>query len=235
MQAHTNYKVLVDLPIFTPITGNEKIIFSRKENNSIFLKIKIMFKKIFMQKKMQEAAAMRIKNIFDANAKNDNRYSDMAAKINVKQGIDESTVIDAFEDVINQTRLNKILQASNTLKEIPRNLPVEVEELITQQINNPSSNKLKQDMIYFAKQKIFMLMPINDMEKYLKKFEDNFPDNLNELKLNDFQKLGTIFTQCLKLSPNNEDAYVNDFRKHINDRLAIVQSYLDKLTPTLES
>jgi hypothetical protein len=235
MQAHTNYKVLVDLPIFTPITGNEKIIFSRKENNSIFLKIKIMFKKIFMQKKMQEAAAMRIKNIFDANAKNDNRYSDMAAKINVKQGIDESTVIDAFEDVINQTRLNKILQASNTLKEIPRNLPVEVEELITQQINNPSSNKLKQDMIYFAKQKIFMLMSTNDIEKYLKKFEDNFPDNLNELKLNDFQKLGTIFTQCLKLSPNNEDAYVNDFRKHINDRLAIVQSYLDKLTPTLES
>ena len=235
MQAHTNYKVLVDLPIFTPITGNEKIIFSRKENNSIFLKIKIMFKKIFMQKKMQEAAAMRIKNIFDANAKNDNRYSDMAAKINVKQGIDESTVIDAFEDVINQTRLNKILQASNTLKEIPRNLPVEVEELITQQIKNPSSNKLKQDMIYFAKQKIFMLMPTNDIEKYLKKFEDNFPDNLNELKLNDFQKLGTIFTQCLKLSPNNEDAYVNDFRKHINDRLAIVQSYLDKLTPTLES
>lgn len=235
MQAHTNYKVLVDLPIFTPITGNEKIIFSRKENNSIFLKIKIMFKKIFMQKKMQEAAAMRIKNIFDANAKNDNRYSDMAAKINVKQGVDESTVIDAFEDVINQTRLNKILQASNTLKEIPRNLPVEVEELITQQINNPSSNKLKQDMIYFAKQKIFMLMSTNDIEKYLKKFEDNFPDNLNELKLNDFQKLGTIFTQCLKLSPNNEDAYVNDFRKHINDRLAIVQSYLDKLTPTLES
>lgn len=194
-----------------------------------------MFKKIFMQKKMQEAAAMRIKNIFDANAKNDNRYSDMAAKINVKQGVDESTVIDAFEDVINQTRLNKILQASNTLKEIPRNLPVEVEELITQQINNPSSNKLKQDMIYFAKQKIFMLMPINDIEKYLKKFEDNFPDNLNELKLNDYQKLGTIFTQCLKLSPNNEDAYVNDFRKHINDRLAIVQSYLEKLTPTLES
>ena len=184
---------------------------------------------------MQEAAAMRIKNIFDANAKNDNRYSDMAAKINVKQGIDESTVIDAFEDVINQTRLNKILQASNTLKEIPRNLPIEVEELITQQINNPSSIKLKQDMIYFAKQKIFMLMPTNDIEKYLKKFEDNFPDNLNELKLNDFQKLGTIFTQCLKLSPNNEDAYVNDFRKHINDRLAIVQSYLDKLTPTLES
>jgi len=41
MQAHSNYKVLVDLPIFTPITGNEKIIFSRKENNSIFLKIKI--------------------------------------------------------------------------------------------------------------------------------------------------------------------------------------------------
>ena len=79
-----------------------------------------------------------------------------------------------------------------------------------------------------------MLMPTNDIEKHLKKFEDNFPDNLNELKLNDFQKLGTIFTQCLKLSPNNEDAYVNDFRKHINDRLAIVQSYLGKLTPTLE-
>ncbi len=235
MQAHTNYKVLVDLPIFTPITGNEKIIFSRKEKNSIFFKIKIMFKKIFMQKEMQEAAAMRIKNIFDAHANNDNRYSAMAAKINVKQGIDESTVIDAFEDVINQTRLNKILQASNAQNEIPKNLPIEVEELITQQINNPSSNKLKQDMIYFAKQKIFMLMPTNDIEKHLKKFEDNFPDNLNELKLNDFQKLGTIFTQCLKLSPNNEDAYVNDFRKHINDRLAIVQSYLEKLTPTLES
>jgi hypothetical protein len=235
MQAHTNYKVLVDLPLFTPITGNEKIIFSRKEKNSIFLKIKIMFKKIFMQKEMQEAAAMRIKNIFDAHANNDNRYSAMAAKINVQQGIDESTVIDAFEDVINQTRLNKILQASNAQNEIPKNLPIEVEELITQQINNPSSNKLKQDMIYFAKQKIFMLMPTNDIEKHLKKFEDNFPDNLNELKLNDFQKLGTIFTQCLKLSPNNEDAYVNDFRKHINDRLAIVQSYLDKLTPTLES
>lgn len=235
MQAHTNYKVLVDLPLFTPITGNEKIIFSRKEKNSIFLNIKIMFKKIFMQKEMQEAAAMRIKNIFDAHANNDNRYSAMAAKINVQQGIDESTVIDAFEDVINQTRLNKILQASNAQNEIPKNLPIEVEELITQQINNPSSNKLKQDMIYFAKQKIFMLMPTNDIEKHLKKFEDNFPDNLNELKLNDFQKLGTIFTQCLKLSPNNEDAYVNDFRKHINDRLAIVQSYLDKLTPTLES
>ena len=235
MQAHTNYKVLVDLPLFTPITGNEIIIFSRKEKNSIFLKIKIMFKKIFMQKEMQEAAAMRIKNIFDAHANNDNRYSAMAAKINVQQGIDESTVIDAFEDVINQTRLNKILQASNAQNEIPKNLPIEVEELITQQINNPSSNKLKQDMIYFAKQKIFMLMPTNDIEKHLKKFEDNFPDNLNELKLNDFQKLGTIFTQCLKLSPNNEDAYVNDFRKHINDRLAIVQSYLDKLTPTLES
>ncbi len=235
MQAHTNYKVLVDLPLFTPITGNEKIIFSRKEKNSIFFKIKIMFKKIFMQKEMQEAAAMRIKNIFDAHANNDNRYSAMAAKINVQQGIDESTVIDAFEDVINQTRLNKILQASNAQNEIPKNLPIEVEELITQQINNPSSNKLKQDMIYFAKQKIFMLMPTNDIEKHLKKFEDNFPDNLNELKLNDFQKLGTIFTQCLKLSPNNEDAYVNDFRKHINDRLAIVQSYLEKLTPTLES
>jgi hypothetical protein len=78
-------------------------------------------------------------------------------------------------------------------------------------------------------------MPINDIEKYLKKFEDNFPDNLSELKLNDFQKLGTIFTQCLKLSPNNEDTYVNNFRKHINDRLEIVQSYLDKLTLTLES
>ena len=182
MQAHTNYKVLVDLPLFTPITGNEKIIFSRKEKNSIFLKIKIMFKKIFMQKEMQEAAAMRIKNIFDAHAKSDNRYSDMAAKINVKQGIDESTVIDAFEDVINQTRLNKILQASNALKEIPRNLPIEVEELITQQINNPSSNKIKQDMIYFAKQKIFMLMPTNDIEKYLKKFEDKFPNSIIKFK-----------------------------------------------------
>ena len=235
MQAHSNYKVLVDLPIFTPITGNEKIIFSRKENNSIFLKIKIMFKKIFMQKEMQEAAAMRIKNIFDANAKSNNRYSVMAAKINVKQGINESTVIDAFEDVINQARLNKILQASNAFKEIPKNLPIEIEELITQQINNPSSNKLKQDLIYFAKKKISMIMPTNDIEKYLKKFDDNFPDNLNKLKLNDFQKLGTIFTQCLKLSPNNEDTYVNDFRKHINDRLEIVQSYLDKLTPTLES
>jgi hypothetical protein len=235
MQAHTNYKVLVDLPIFTPITGNEKIIFSRKENNSFFLKIKIMFKKIFMQKEMQEAAAMRIKTIFDANAKSDNRYSVMASKINVKQGIDESTVIDAFEDVINQTRLNKILQARNAFKEIPKNLPTEIQELINHQINNPSSNKLKQDLIYFAKQKIFMLMRTNDIEEYLKKFEDNFPNNLNKLNLTDFQNLSTIFTQCLRLSPNNEDTYVNEFRKHINDRLEIVQSYLDKLMPTLES
>ncbi len=80
-----------------------------------------------------------------------------------------------------------------------------------------------------------MLMTAKDIEKYLKKFEDNFPSNVNKLDLTDFQKLGTIFTQCLKLLPNNEDAYVNDFRKHINDRLEIVQSYLDKLTPSLES
>lgn len=235
MQAHSNYKVLVDLPIFTPITGNEKIIFSRNENNSFFLKIKIMFKKIFMQKEMQEAAAMRIKNIFDANAKSDNRYSVMAAKINVKQGIDESTVIDAFEDVINQTRLNKILQARNAFKEIPKNLPIEVEELITQQINNPSSNKLKQDLIDFAKKKISMVMNTDFIEEYLKNFDAHFPNNLNKLNLTDFQKLDTIFTLSLKLLPNNEDTYVNEFRKHISDRLEIVQSYLDKLTPTLES
>jgi len=235
MQANTNYKVLVDLPIFTPITGNEKIIFSRKENNSIFLKIKIMFKKNFMQKKMQEAAAMRIKNIFDAHGKNDIKYSDMAAKINVKQGIDESTVINAFEAIINQTRLNKILQASNPTKVIPANLPTKIQELINHQINNPGSNKLKQDLIDFAKKKISMVVRTNDIEEYLEKFEANFPDNLSKLNLTDFQKFGTIFTQCLKLLPNNEDAYVNDFRKHINDRLEIVQSYLDKLTPSLES
>ena len=235
MQTHTNYKVLVDLPIFTPITGNEKIIFSRKENNSIFLKIKIMFKKIFMQKEMQEAAAMRIKNIFDANAKSDIRYSDMAAKINVTQGIDESTVIDAFEDVINQARLNKILQASNALKEIPKNLPIEVEELITQQINNPSSNKLKQDLIDFAKQKISMLMNAKDIEKYLKKIEDHFPDNLNELNLTDFQKLDTLLTQSLKLLPNNDDPYVNEFRKYIKTRLEIIQPYRKNLEQSLQS
>ena len=231
MTTITGNKVLVDLPIFTRITGNEKIIFSKNEPTSLLFKIK----KFFMQKRMQEVAAVRIKNLFDTYARTDIRYKNLVAGIDVTQGVDESKIIDTFEDIINKNRLNKLSYTNKFITKIPDSLPNEIEELITHEINNPNPSKLRQDLIDFSKQKISMLIPAQEIEIYLTKFENKFPNNLSELKLKDFQKINTIFFQVLKLLPKSDDPYINELRKHINDRLEIVRLYCEKLEQSLQS
>ena len=61
MPAISSNKVLAYIPfIGTPSTKN-KLIFSRGGKTTFLFEVK----KFFMRERMQEAAAMRIKNIFD--------------------------------------------------------------------------------------------------------------------------------------------------------------------------
>jgi hypothetical protein len=91
----TSNKVLVDIPFITPITGKEKIIFSSNGKTSLWFD----FKKIFWQKRMEEAAAMRIKNIFDEYSKIDINFNNTIQNIKAKDGIDETLVIDTFAEI----------------------------------------------------------------------------------------------------------------------------------------
>ena len=95
MPAITTHKVLVDIPFITPITGKEKIIFSSNGKTSLWFD----FKKIFWQKRMEEAAAMRIKNIFDEYSKIDINFNNTIQNIKAKDGIDETLVIDTFAEI----------------------------------------------------------------------------------------------------------------------------------------
>ncbi len=97
----TSNKVLVDLAFILPVTGKEKIIFSRSGKTSLWFD----FKKIFWGKRMEEEAAKRIKDLITKNSDIDSTFKTKVQNISSKNGIDESLVIEAYTDIARKKRL----------------------------------------------------------------------------------------------------------------------------------
>ena len=138
----TSNKVLVDLAFILPVTGKEKIIFSRSGKTSLWFD----FKKIFWGKRMEEEAAKRIKNIFNNYSEIDRTFINPFQSIKDEEGIDENAVIEAFAD----------LEKRKKLKLPTQDLPAELENaktIIDEKLKNSDSVALNKDILLLAQNK----------------------------------------------------------------------------------
>jgi hypothetical protein len=220
MQANTNYKVLVDLPLFFPSTGEEKIIFSRNGKTSKWFD----FKKNFIEGRMQKAAATRIKTLIDNNTYLDSSLKNkILNNINSEEGIDDTLVINVFEDIVRRKKLNL------TTQDLPAALDG-VKALIDEKIIDSSSSTIQQDILLLAKNNCsphFSETTIKDSLSYLNSLGNN---DLHTVELDDCSKILSIFNHLKeKISQHSDDAYLKKILEHIDKTIKLLSPQQERL------
>jgi hypothetical protein len=220
MQANTNYKVLVDLPLFFPPTGEEKIIFSRNGKTSKWFD----FKKNFIEGRMQKAAATRIKTLIDNNTYLDNSLKNkILNNINSEEGIDDTLVINVFEDIVRRKKLNL------TTQDLPAALDG-VKALIDEKIIDSSSSTIQQDILLLAKNNCsppFSETTIKNSLSYLNSLGNN---DLHTADLDDCSKILSIFNHLKeKIPQHSDDAYLKKILEHIDKIIKLLSPQQERL------
>ena len=220
MQANTNYKVLVDLPLFFPTTGEEKIIFSRNGKTSKWFD----FKKNFIEGRMQKAAATRIKTLIDNNTYLDSSLKNkILNNINSEEGIDDTLVINVFEDIVRRKKLNLTTQG------LPAALDG-VKALIDEKIIDSSSSTIQQDILLLAKNNCsppFSETTIKNSLSYLNSLGNN---DLHTVDLDDCSKILSIFNHLKeKISQHSDDAYLKKILEHIDKTIKLLSPQQERL------
>jgi hypothetical protein len=220
MQANTNYKVLVDLPLFFPTTGEEKIIFSRNGKTSKWFD----FKKNFIEGRMQKAAATRIKTLIDNNTYLDSSLKNkILNNINSEEGIDDTLVINVFEDIVRRKKLNL------TTQDLPAALDG-VKALIDEKIIDSSSSTIQQDILLLAKNNCsppFSETTIKNSLSYLNSLGNN---DLHTVDLDDCSKILSIFNHLTeKISQHSDDAYLKKILEHIDKTIKLLSPQQERL------
>jgi|GEM_PF-4525983 len=219
MKTNSNYKVLADIPFITPITGKEKIIFSSNGKTSLWFD----FKKIFWQKRMEEAAAMRIKNIFDEYSKNDMNFNNTIQNIKAKDGIDENAVIDAFADLEKRRKL-----ALST-----KVLPAELENaktMIDEKLKNSDSVALNKDILLLAQNKFTVQLSSKTISKSLSYLDKIDKNDLNGIKYGDCSNILSILNPLKeKILVNPNDTYIKKVSDKIDRHIELLTTHFEKL------
>ncbi len=219
MHATSNHKVLVDIPLFPQKNDKEKIIFSRKGGSSLLFK----FKKIFLEKDMQIAAAKQIKNIFQSYSESDATFKNPFQYIKVEDGIDENLVIDALAD----------LEKRKKLEPTTKVLPAELENaktMIDENINATTIDKIEADVLLLAHQKCSALLAPDTLTRTLNILEKVTPHSLIVVKERDCRNVLTILNFLKKQIPKNpNDAYLNKIHNCIDDHVKSFTKQLENL------
>jgi len=219
MRATSNHKVLVDIPFITPITGTEKIIFSRNGETSFLFEVK----KFLWKEKMQEAAAERIKDLITKNSDIDSIFKTRVQNISSKNGIDESLVIEAYTDIARKKRLEL------TNQDLPAALNG-VKTIIDEAIINNSALTIEKDILLLAETKCsikYSKKEITESFGFLKTIDTN---SLNTKELHNCRKILDIFN-LLKdsISTNSDDDYLKKIHQHIDTHIDSLSPYLENL------
>jgi hypothetical protein len=219
MRATSNHKVLVDIPFITPITGTEKIIFSRNGETSFLFEVK----KFLWKEKMQEAAAERIKDLITKNSDIDSTFKTKVQNISSKNGIDESLVIEAYTDIARKKRLEL------TNQDLPAALNG-AKTIIDETIINNSALTIEKDILLLAETKCsikYSKKEITESFGFLKTIDTN---SLNTKELHNCRKILDIFN-LLKdsISTNSDDDYLKKIHQHIDTHIDSLSPYLENL------
>ena len=219
MPAISSNKVLADIPfIGTPSTKN-KLIFSRGGKTTFLFEVK----KFFMRERMQEAAAMRIKYIFDEYSKIDINFTNPIQDIKVKDGIDETLVINTFEDILRKKKLDLVNQ------DLPEELN-DVKAIINKNINATPINKIEADVLSLAHKKCSTLLSPDIFKRSLKIIETINPHDLMATKEGDCNNIITILNFLKKQIPKDpNDAYLIKIHTCIDNHVKSFTTQLEKL------
>ncbi len=215
----TSNKVLVDLAFILPVTGKEKIIFSRSGKTSLWFD----FKKIFWGKRMEEEAAKRIKNIFTNYSEIDRTFINPFQSIKDEEGIDENAVIEAFAD----------LEKRKKLKLPTQDLPAELENaktIIDEKLKNSDSVALNKDILLLAKKNCSPPLSEATIVNSLSYLDTLNKQDLHAIELDDCSKILSVLNHLKKEIPiNSSDLYLEKIRKHIDDHIELFSPHQERL------
>jgi hypothetical protein len=215
----TSNKVLVDLAFILPVTGKEKIIFSRSGKTSLWFD----FKKIFWGKRMEEEAAKRIKNIFNNYSEIDRTFINPFQSIKDEEGIDENAVIEAFAD----------LEKRKKLKLPTQDLPAELENaktIIDEKLKNSDSVALNKDILLLAQNKCTPPFNPNIIKKSLSHLDKIDKNDLNRIKFDDCSNILRILNHLKEeILVNPNDMYIKKVSDQIDKHIELLTTHLEKL------
>ena len=216
MKTTTNYKVLVDIPVKAGAEKEHKLIFSRNGETSFLFKVK----KFFLKEQMQEAAAKKIKAIFEDYSKTDATFENPFKNIIEKEGVDEFSLINAL----------KILDQHRGLKLKTKNSSIDPNEALTIINERTKKYKLINEICELAKTNCSNLVSediINDCFENLKIIDQ---DNLNKIKLDDYSNILMILKDLNKKIPNISNNFdKNKIREYIDHHIKLLTPQLEKL------
>lgn len=216
MKTTTNYKVLIDIPDSIGHEEKHKFIFSRNGETSFLFKVK----KFFWKEQMQEAAAKKIKAIFEDYSKTDVSFENPFKNIIEKEGVDEFSLINAL----------KILDQHRGLKLKTKDSSIDPNEALTIINERTKNNKFINEIRDLAKRNCSNLLSednINDSFENLKIIDQN---NINTIRLDDCNNILTILNflekQIIK-DPN--DAFLNKTHKYIDNHIKLLTPHQARL------
>jgi len=216
MKTTTNYKVLVDIPVKVGTEKEHKLIFSRNGETSFLFKVKTFFWK----EQMQEAAAKKIKAIFEDYSKTDATFENPFKNIIEKEGVDEFSLINAL----------KILDQHRGLKLQTKNSSIDPNEALTIINERTKKYKLINEICELAKTNCSNLVSediINDCFENLKIIDQ---DNLNKIRLDDYSNILMILKDLNKKIPNISNNFdKNKIREYIDHHIKLLTPQLEKL------
>ncbi len=216
MKTTTNYKVLVDIPVKVGTEKEHKLIFSRNGETSFLFKVK----KFFWKEQMQEAAAKKIKAIFEDYSKTDATFENPFKNIIEKEGVDEFSLINAL----------KILDQHRGLKLKTKNSSIDPNEALTIINERTKKYKLINEICELAKTNCSNLVSediINDCFENLKIIDQ---DNLNKIRLDDYSNILMILKDLNKKIPNISNNFdKNKIREYIDHHIKLLTPQLEKL------
>jgi hypothetical protein len=219
MPAISSNKVLADIPFIGTPSTKDKLIFSRGGKTTFLFEVK----KFFMRERMQEAAAMRIKNFFDEYSITDSNFKNPIQDIKVKDGIDETLVINTFEDILRKKKLDLVNQ------DLPEELN-DVKAIINKNINATPINKIEADVLSLAHKKCSTLLSPDIFKKSLEILETINPHNLTVTQEWDCNNVLTILNFLKKQIPKDpNDAYLIKIHTCIDNHVKSFTTQLEKL------
>ena len=219
MPAISSNKVLADIPFIGTPSTKDKLIFSRGGKTTFLFEVK----KFFMRERMQEAAAMRIKKIFDEYSITDSNFKNPTQDIKIKDGIDETLVINTFEDILRKKKLDLVNQ------DLPEELN-DVKAIINQNINATPTNKIEADVLSLAHKKCSTLLSPDIFKKSLEILETINPHNLTITKEGDCNNVLTILNFLKKQIPKDpNDDYLKKIHTCIDNHVKSFTTQLEKL------
>jgi len=216
MKTTTNYKVLIDIPDSIGHEEKHKFIFSRNGETSFLFKVK----KFFWKEKMQEAAAKKIKAIFEDYSKTDVSFENPFKNIIEKEGVDEFSLINAL----------KILDQHRGLKLKTKDSSIDPNEALTVINERTKNNKFINEIRELAKRNCSNLLSednINDSFENLKIIDQT---NINTIRLDDCNNILTILNFLEKQIPKDpNDAFLNKIHKYIDNHIKLLTPHQARL------